>query len=283
MLGKIQEFFAEKPADGQRRISVRGRFFNVTDTPRHRKFWTSYQDNTWETDTFDVMDRFLGRKKRSIDIGGWIGPTALYAAAMGARVTVFEPDNSAYAEISKNIAANPRFNDRINLINAALSTKDGTAVLHSNGFGNSQSSLVSERVLRRGEVIEFNKTQTCKTLSVERAFDQFAFADADLIKIDIEGGEYPLLPKLMPLLKGSRVPLFVSFHANNIGNDEPTEEASLQVRKETSLRMLDLFTGYTASHVIDGKWVEVDHSTLVQQSKNGRPLWGAYLFRKPKR
>jgi hypothetical protein len=38
-------------------------------------FWQEVAKGTWESDTFAIFDRFLGRQHSCLDIGAWIGPT----------------------------------------------------------------------------------------------------------------------------------------------------------------------------------------------------------------
>src|SRR5688500_9227826 len=73
------------------RLSAGGQSFRVV--PSHDpRFWKLVTAGGWEPDTFVVLNRMLSGGTPYVDCGAWIGPTVLYAACKGARVTAFECD-----------------------------------------------------------------------------------------------------------------------------------------------------------------------------------------------
>lgn len=73
-------------------------------------FWTRLQEGNWEDTTFTAFRGCLAPAAAAttvLDFGSWIGPTVLYAAALGAgQVLSFEPDPAAFAELSVNVGLN---------------------------------------------------------------------------------------------------------------------------------------------------------------------------------
>jgi hypothetical protein len=73
-------------------------------------FWTRLQEGMWEDTTFTAFRGCLAPAAAAttvLDFGSWIGPTVLYAAALGAgQVLSFEPDPAAFAELSVNVGLN---------------------------------------------------------------------------------------------------------------------------------------------------------------------------------
>ena len=90
-----------------RSVTVGGRTFNVV-AGRHDNFWDTCEAG-WEATTFEVLTSQPGPASTFVDVGAWIGPMTLVAAACGARVVAYEPDPTAADELAENIAANPGF------------------------------------------------------------------------------------------------------------------------------------------------------------------------------
>ena len=137
-----------------------------------------------------------------MDIGAWIGATALPAAARGARVLAFEPDPVARDELDRNIALSD-LGDRITVHPYALTNRDGRRQITArDALGDSMSSLSRRRQADRSTIVE--------TVDVQKVLPQFE--GARIVKIDIEGGEYGLLPSMRTWLAEHRPDLILSLH-----------------------------------------------------------------------
>ena len=82
-------------------------------------FWNAYAEG-WERDTLAAIAEFLPMGGVHLDIGAWIGPTLLFAAARAREAHGFEPDPAAYAKLRRNVALNPELDARIRIKRAAL-------------------------------------------------------------------------------------------------------------------------------------------------------------------
>ena len=200
--------------DGSIRRVVRGRFsFRVAERDSTDvNFWKKFE-SWWEPETFTLFDALLGPGKRLLDIGGWIGPTALYAAAQGAEVTVFEPDPVAFGKLEKNLALNAELAEKVAAHAAALTGRDGTVTLWSKNFGNSMSGLDHG----------IGKSREVEAVDVRQPWIESLLAEASLVKIDIEGGEYGLMAHLSSLLARHRPPLYLSLHGQFIPERDPRD------------------------------------------------------------
>lgn len=144
-----------------------------------------------------------------VDIGAWIGPTVLYAAAKGAQVHAFEPDPVAFKWLVASIAANQGFESRVTLYNAALSDSVGSIPLYTRSnsgdpkLGNSESSFFSD-----GRAPE----ATAQTLRADEMLSRNPLNSARLIKIDIEGAEYIVIPNIRPILESRKPTVYLSLH-----------------------------------------------------------------------
>lgn len=104
---------------------------------RWAEFWGLWADGGWEPRLFDLIDEFA--PCRMLDVGAWVGPVALYAAAKGCDVVAVEPDPVAAAVLRGNAAMSHM---TVTVIEAALADGPGTMTLHAaDGFGHSTSTL----------------------------------------------------------------------------------------------------------------------------------------------
>ncbi len=186
-----------------RSVTVGGRTFNVV-AGRHDTFWDTCESG-WEATTFDVLTSRLGPGSTFVDVGSWIGPMTLVAAACGARVVAYEPDPTAADELAENVAANPGFDVEVRRV--ALWTSTGHRSLRGGpvGLGESMSSF-SGRAGRIGST-------TVATIDGRDAATSWP-ADA-LVKIDVEGAEYRLVPRLRPFVV-ARPTIVLSVHAYDV-------------------------------------------------------------------
>lgn len=224
-------------------IHKRGvRFFIDKDTqcpmkncPPHWYFqWWTRKYKHWEPRTFLVFDTFLDGRRSFIDVGAWIGPTVLYAAAKAKHVYCFEPDPEAYRVLMRNLVVNPQYS-HITVVHAALSDQDGTTPFGGNGeLGNSESTMLVRdpdygkkqgQVLRTGDRSQEEAWRTSvvvqvPTISMETFQKMHDVHDCALMKIDIEGGEKIVVPAIESFLRSERPTLYLSIHWMYLSQDE---------------------------------------------------------------
>jgi FkbM family methyltransferase len=182
-------------------VRIRGTTFRVAEA--HRDFWERVSQGTWEPDTFELFDRFITPATTVLDVGGWIGPTAIYAAHRAKQVYAFEPDPVAFALLEANRAVNPELTN-LATVNAAVSADEGEAVMGAQGeAGNSMSSLLFDASAERWAV---------RTLRLDRFLAERQVTGPLFVKVDVEGFEYSLLPALVAQLAGYDYTALVSLH-----------------------------------------------------------------------
>ncbi|MFN8664229.1 MAG: FkbM family methyltransferase [Thermomicrobiales bacterium] len=147
-----------------------------------------------------------------VDVGAWIGPTSLYAAALGANVTAFECDPTALEHLRENISVNPDLAPRIKVIPAGLAAEDGPFTLHSTNWGNSESTVFP--IVERKRTAELlTKSVEVEGLSICQALEPTGSKiQVALIKIDVEGAEYNLLSALGDEIGQANCAFYISFH-----------------------------------------------------------------------
>jgi FkbM family methyltransferase len=194
--------------------------FFIFDDESYTTKWFLKTIDTWENDTFHILDYYKNRKTGVyIDIGSWIGPTVIYGSLIYKRVIAIEPDPVALERLKKNISINNCNN--IDIISKGLSCDNGTIEFGGNGdFGNSESTLL---IANKDDYLSYSGRQQdhhhknvveIETITIERLIEQQNInpADISLIKIDIEGGEKIVVPALVNFLKMYKIPFYISLH-----------------------------------------------------------------------
>jgi FkbM family methyltransferase len=166
-------------------------------------FWDRVEAGRWEPRTLAAIDRLVDRRTTFIDLGAWVGPTTLYAAAVARRVVAVEADPAALDQLRRNLAANPDLAARVEVVPRAVHARDGQVTLGARRKpGDSMSSTL---------LAEAERSWQAETVTPEQLAAGLSGDERVVVKIDIEGGEYDLLPSLAPLL-GRTEAVLVSFH-----------------------------------------------------------------------
>lgn len=146
--------------------------------------WWRSSYPTWETGTFNVFQRFV-KDKVVLDVGAWIGPTALWSGHVAKRVVALEPTTEAFTQFSANLAANPELKGKVIAVKAALDSQDRTATMSNTGNSMDKIALIDVRALTIGTLLkehpELNAT--------------------GFVKIDTEGYERVIVPALESFFK----------------------------------------------------------------------------------
>lgn len=197
-----------------RKISKNGfEFYVIIKNKGRNLFWDMYEDGSWEPMTFKVFSEILIPDDIYVDIGAWIGPTVLYAANVVQKIFAFEPDPYAFEELKENLELNPQLNEKIILYKAALTNFSGKVCLTAlTGLGDSSSSIILDRGAQSVEV------EAWRARSI---FSSQPISEATFIKVDIEGGEYSLIPNMKRFLSAKKPLLYLSLHLHMIGVGKP--------------------------------------------------------------
>jgi len=169
------------------------------------------------------IDRQLGNVSRIVDLGANIGLFGAFAAARwpGARIDAYEPDPGNADVHERTIAAN-HLGERWRLVRAAAGNQDGTASFAAGAAA--LSHLVDED----------KKGSDVLTVAVRDVLDDLA--EADLVKMDIEGGEWAILGDDRFLERPPRV-IVLEYHPRLCPSPDPRraveerlEQAGLTLR-----------------------------------------------------
>jgi FkbM family methyltransferase len=136
----------------------------------------------------------------------------LYGSQIARRAYGVEPDPIAFEELKQNIALNTQIAGNVLLFNGCVAPKSGQVPFGNRSeAGDSTSSLL----FAHGGI-----KWTVEGLCFEDFVRQNEIGDCNFIKMDIEGGEYRVLPTMKRYLKSNHPTLHVSLHPCFLGNPD---------------------------------------------------------------
>ncbi|MBS7698423.1 MULTISPECIES: FkbM family methyltransferase [unclassified Chelatococcus] len=211
---------ATAPNAAARTVHLGGHVVTVVDD--YPTFWARADAGTWEAGALRTQAKLIAEDALFIDLGAWIGPTSLHAAACGARVIAVEADPAAAAVLKKNVAANHELTSRITIIERAVAATSAPVT-----FGARRKAGDSMASMLLAETATLTWTTPAVTPAEIAAL--IGPGERPVIKMDLEGAEYDVLPAFAPLLAHPRATALVSFHPRILAEARPgTDRASLE-------------------------------------------------------
>lgn len=137
----------------------------------------------WDWDEYQLRSRDL-TNKTVVDVGGYFGDTALLFASKCAKVHVFEPFPQAIESIKRNLNLNKHLSDNIVLHPYGLGSEDKTTTIKYNSQKISHADATGDN--------DGADTAIVHIKNAAEYFSQLDLQHVDILKIDIEGGEYAL-------------------------------------------------------------------------------------------
>lgn len=256
-LAQAEVAATEPPAQPSFTIKPRGWRINVADTTVARSAAAEFTSG-FEEGTLQFFDAVLPECRGMVDFGGFIGFTALYAAAQGVPVDVFEPSPTNGAMLAANLAANPHLAPRIRLHRHAVGARDANLPLYAKAHADSGASLFE--TVQRGAVLRGRAEAMVPVRAAEAVLLKLGLQPDMLLKIDIEGAEYEVVPAIAGLLEQQRPFLHISFHPFNIvrGADEYLNQVA---RLRGALAVAEAVAPYRHMYFHTGQgWTRIDRS-----------------------
>jgi len=184
--------------------------------PYHIGFWRLVNKGKFELFYFQILDKYLDRNSVYCDIGSWIGPTVMYASKICKKVYCFEPDYIAYKYLLQNIQLNDLKN--VNPFNMAIGIENGKIKMASHGgnLGDSMTSMVN--------IDKYDSFQQATSVKWQTWLEKNKPEKIEFLKIDIEGGEFELLPTMKDYLKNEKPIISLSTHCLYIPEETRRKE-----------------------------------------------------------
>ena len=142
------------------------------------------------------------------DVGAHIGSFSLFMfehfMPATPRVYIFEPDKDNFAYLQRNLKINAIDPAQYVLFNGAVGTYEGTGKLDKSGQNDAYRLLPSAE----------RDFEPCSVMTLADAVQRNAVARVDILKLDIEGGEFDLLQHVPTLacLRSHVVFLVLEYH-----------------------------------------------------------------------
>ena len=127
-----------------------------------------------------------------VDVGGYIGDFALYAATRlkAKKVVVYEPSPKNFALLQRNISMN-HLTNRIVAVNKAVGTA-GSMMLNTNSPDRDQVNVSSYGHKHSGDLVAVDSD------SLSNILETHNLGQVDLLKLDCEGAEYDIILSTPP-------------------------------------------------------------------------------------
>ena len=216
--------------------------------------------SAFEAGTRGFFDAAFAQCDHFIDIGAHVGLASLYCAAHLDRVDAFEPSPVNHALFAGNLALNPARGARITPHAAGLAATAGEAMLYAKAYGDSGTSL--HRRVERGALVEGQPLALAPMRAAEPTLRALGLGPRSLLKIDIEGAEYEVVPAIAGLLAEARPLLHLSFHPFNLVAADAYATALLRLR--AGLAMAEALAAYPHMYFYrQGRWLHVGPAERV--------------------
>jgi len=166
----------------------------------------------------DIYKRLNVKGKKVVDVGGYIGDTAIYFAVKGAKhIYVFEPYPPFIKIAIKNIKLN-KLEKKVTLLNEAIGKKNKTIYIDEN---HENATVEDLKKSKRGKKI--------RVTTLEEIVKRFKLKDA-VLKIDCEGCEYPSLLNTPNKVLRNFEQIMLEYHYGYLNLKKKLEEAGFKVK-----------------------------------------------------
>lgn len=156
---------------------------NLLEFPSGIRVTLDLADSSVLAETFLFDTHFWGNDLAGcdvVDVGAYIGDTALYFASKGARVFAFEPDPLNYHALQRNLALNPGLSGSISTFNMAVGP-DATIPFWAGRRSGSSAFAVSGNPV------------SVRSVSLKTVFEMLRLQSPFLLKTDCKGCETDLV------------------------------------------------------------------------------------------
>lgn len=175
--------------------------FNIPiGNPEKDFLWRQIRLGFWEPKTFKIISTLLNSKDCALEVGIAESQTTFTTALYSGRLIAIEPSKDSFLYAKSILEVNPSLRDKVILIHGALSDRSQTEI-----FGRNQ---------RLFDEINFNSKSKSIEVMGYTIEDLQNMVDTKItfINLDIEGGEYIILPSMIKFLNENKPTLLLSLH-----------------------------------------------------------------------
>ncbi len=236
---------------GAEPVTWRGREFRVIRYPAVAGALAEFRSD-FEAGTLDFFDAVLPDCDRMIDVGAHVGLMGLYAADRVAEVFAFEASPTNFRLLQQNLAVNGRLQERFTLFRHGLGDRDEYVPLYRKAAADSGASIF--RVVERSVVAVGEPEAVVELRNADTALRDIGVTGRTLLKIDIEGAEYRVVPAVASLLAETKPFLHLSFHPFNlVAGDDGYANALMRIQQ--AMRVAAALACYRFMYFyVQGQW-----------------------------
>jgi FkbM family methyltransferase len=203
----------------------------------------------YEPTTTEVFRECVKEGSTVIDIGANIGYFSLLAAQIAGKVIAIEPELMNGQDLNDNVVLNGFKN--VDVVNAAVSNKMGTAQLNVSAGESGEHSLVIPKSRK------YQKVQPVKLITV----DSLKAENISLIKIDVEGHEYEVIEGARNTLANQSPPMIIEIWPEGLQTSKHSVEdfgKLLSSMGYTDVKIIDEYS----KEVRTETWAEIDNHAI---------------------
>lgn len=184
-----------------------------TQISNFNMFMESFPKGHWEADTFNVFEHVKNKDKAAIDIGAWIGPTAVWLSNNFSKVVAVEADSVALEALKANLEDSDCTN--VIIVDKAIYSERSKVTFGSNQYNETYQKEglgASTSQIKTGGFIDGD--YSIDTITVEDLSEYISFDEVGFVKLDIEGGEEHILSDIVKVAEKYHWKMWISFHYN---------------------------------------------------------------------
>lgn len=174
--------------------------------------WVKNVFQNWEPETFDVFDMVKDPQGIAIDIGAWIGTTAIWLAKNFSYVVAVDADRVSLQCLKNNLRASGCEN--VAVCENPVAEKNKDVIFGPRGAQalNDSMSCIKEQAYKADDYIV--RSITFKQLLQDYVYsnEQLRSKKISLIKCDIEGGEENIIEDILYFAYNNKSKVYLSFH-----------------------------------------------------------------------
>ena len=186
----------------------------------HKGYW--YHKKNREKKSMLLFSSIIRKGDVVAEVGGHIGFISTYFSSLvgeNGKVFIFEPGKNNLPYIRENISFDfsGKLSRRMELIEAAVSDKEGTSTLYEDSLTGQNNSLVEDfEGLKRNELFSYIETdilaREVKIVSLDNFF-YLSRTDVNFIKIDIEGHEWAAIKGCAQVISKTKPAMMVEIQS----------------------------------------------------------------------
>ena len=205
-------------------VHVEGQEFRVA----RFSFWERFEEG-WEPETLAVFHRYLSHGGTFVDVGAFVGPTVLYAAAAGAtQIEAVEASPVTFRLLESTREYNATALPPTRLHFRCISTADNEEVrMSATGPVSSGASSINS-----GEAfLEW----TVPSILLSTLLRETGFGGFGLLKIDIEGAESDITEDIRKVGEYPQTAVHLSLHPPFWGDKDGAASAILNMTRQFNI------------------------------------------------